>query len=230
MSHLLYKSSREKRIMFIQEINNNVFLLQNKGFDSNIYLINKQVLIDSGTGFNFDSLKESLRKLHVNIEDIKKVINTHCHFDHVGGNIHFKKAKIALHKEDAPALEDENNKESFSFIFGAKMKQMSVDVKLDDGDILRINDVKLKVIHTPGHTKGSICLYDAKNKILFSGDTIFADNIGRTDLIGGSRKIIMNSLGIIKNLDVNILLPGHGAILLENANSYIKEVNPNLKF
>lgn len=210
--------------MRAQQIDDNIYLIQLNGLDSNIYLINKEVLIDSGTGFNFSSLKKALNGVHVNIENIKRIVNTHCHFDHVGGNVHFNKAKIALHELDAPALEDEKNMETLSFMFGVKLNPRRVDIKLKDKDLIRIRDVKLNVIHTPGHTKGSVCLYDEKNRVLFTGDTVFADNVGRYDLIGGSRKDLLESIKKIQGLDIKALLPGHGPILLGDMRLHIQKM------
>lgn len=99
---------------------------------------------------------------------------------------------------------------------GAGYKGVRVDQRLKDGDVIEIAGVKLEVIHTPGHTEGSICLYEPQSKALFSGDTVFADGIGRTDLPGGNWNDIGNSLKRLISLNetrgIDKIYPGHGGL------------------
>ncbi|MBU4246176.1 MAG: MBL fold metallo-hydrolase, partial [Nanoarchaeota archaeon] len=96
--------------------------------------------------------------------------------------------------------------------------------KLDDGDLIKSGDLKLKVIHTPGHTKGSICLYDEKNKILFSGDTVFAGSFGRVDFPGSSSREMKQTLEKLSKLEIDKILPGHGEIVWGSGNEVIKRL------
>jgi glyoxylase-like metal-dependent hydrolase (beta-lactamase superfamily II) len=100
------------------------------------------------------------------------------------------------------------------------MKPMKVEKKLKEGDEI----FGFKVLHTPGHTKGSICLLDAKDKILISGDTIFADGVGRTDLPGGSEEDMEKSLEKLSSLKIEKILPGHGEPVLKNGEKAIKNI------
>ncbi|NOX71665.1 MAG: MBL fold metallo-hydrolase [Candidatus Micrarchaeota archaeon] len=191
------------------------------GLDSNVYLLGDTV-IDTGTGFNFVRLYDALKQLKVNLNDIKLVINTHCHFDHTGGDGYFLKAKIAIHENDAKAVEDGDDELVNAGFFDGKAKPRKVDIRLKDGDEIS----GLRVIHTPGHTPGSICLLDEKKKILFSGDTIFADGVGRTDRPGGNEKDLEESINKIMELDFDVLMPGHGEPIIKNAK---KELDAMLK-
>jgi hydroxyacylglutathione hydrolase len=173
--------------------------------DSNIYIVGKTV-IDAGTGLAFTRLMDFLKIMGRKLDDFDWVVNTHAHFDHVGGDGYFFNAKIAIHEADAAVLEKGDQELSFADFFDADMKPHKVERRLKDGDEIS----GLRVVHTPGHSPGSICLYDEKNKILFSGDTVFSDGLGRTDLPGGSEEELKKSIQKIKALKVEKLFPGHG--------------------
>jgi glyoxylase-like metal-dependent hydrolase (beta-lactamase superfamily II) len=142
---------------------------------------------------------------------IKWIINTHGHFDHTTGNDYIIKktgAQLLLHEEDVPMIEGISSKIMSRFA-GGKGSPAPV-ATLKDGDIIEIGSVKLNVLHTPGHSRGSICLY-ANGGYVFTGDTLFTEGMGRTDLQGGSERVIMNSIRniILKLPDDTIILPGH---------------------
>ncbi len=120
------------------------------------------------------------------------IILTHTHFDHV---YNLEKIKLAC---------------------GAKVlahisENFEVDEFIEEGDRIKLGNLSLKVLHTPGHTPGSICLYEGKSKSLFSGDTVFSDGgFGRTDLTGGSLEKMVKSLEKLSEVDIEMLYPGHG--------------------
>jgi glyoxylase-like metal-dependent hydrolase (beta-lactamase superfamily II) len=197
-----------------------VGVIQLSDTDSNIYIVGNTV-IDAGTGFNFTRLMAIFSAIRKDMNSIEWVINTHGHFDHIGGNGYFLKAKVAIHEADAPILEKGDEEMSFSDFFEGQIRPRKVDRKLKDGD--EING--LKVIHTPGHSRGSICLYDEKNKVLFSGDTVFAQGIGRTDLPGGSEEEMKKSLAKLKGLKIDKLFPGHGPPVTSNVKLVIDKAS-----
>ncbi|MBM3303880.1 MAG: MBL fold metallo-hydrolase [Candidatus Aenigmarchaeota archaeon] len=186
-----------------------IVLLQVSGTDSNIYIIGDHA-VDSGTGLNFTRMYQLLKAAQIDPKSIKVVVNTHTHYDHVGGNGYFLNAKTAMHEADAPALENADAEMCMVDYFDGKLKPRSVDAKLKDGDRLSIGGYNFQVLHTPGHTPGSICLYDASKKILISGDIIFADGIGRIDVPGGDPDAMQVSLDALAKLKVDKILPGHG--------------------
>jgi glyoxylase-like metal-dependent hydrolase (beta-lactamase superfamily II) len=191
-------------------------------YDANSYLINGKVLVD--TGMNTKGLLEEIAK-SIELKDLELVILTHCHYDHTASALEISRlsgAKIAIHTNDASLLKSDNV--SAASLFGYKAPAIEPDILLNEGDRIDIgNDEELEVIHTPGHTPGGICLYEAKSKSLFSGDTVFpGGSIGRTDFEGGSRPQLTESIGKLVKLDVRTLYPGHGEVSSNDVNRQIE--------
>jgi len=185
------------------------------GFDSNIYLIIDEIitLIDAGTGMNFETVKRNLSKFNLTANDIKLIINTHCHYDHVGGDRDFIEAsgcEVAIHELEAELLRKGDCVVTFAGVFGRKLEPIEVARELRDGDRVKLGELVLEVLHTPGHTQGSISLYEPQRKILFSGDTLFCGGVGRTDLPTSDEEALANSLRRIAELELDQLYPGHG--------------------
>lgn len=181
----------------------NVFYIEGFGSDSNCYLID-DILVDTGTGMNKDYLPQKIQEAGFSIDNITMIVNTHCHFDHVGGNYLFPNAKVAIHEKDAPFIKAENDPMTANFLFGKSIQRHDVDIELKEKDKI----ANFEVIHTPGHSKGGISLWDGE--ILISGDTVFANGgFGRMD-IGGDINEMKSSLEKLSKLDVESLLPGHG--------------------
>lgn len=180
-------------------------LLQIEGglLSSNIYLLidgKRALMIDSGDGSNFKEIEGALDGL-----ELIEIVLTHGHLDHIGGMYHLKK-KGLLHEADLKMLDDLNS----CFPEYSKAPHNIYELASEP---IRFGGFELEIIHTPGHTPGSVCLFEKKNKILFSGDTLFAGGfLGRTDLIGGNEMELMRSLERIKKLDYGILCPGHDEI------------------
>lgn len=139
---------------------------------------------------------------------IDTIVLTHCHFDHtahIREIAHMCKAKVAIHRDDANGLVEDTW--SLSMHFGARSPGIAPDIVLADGDTIG----GLRVLHTPGHTRGSCCLFSEQDKVLISGDTVFADGcFGRYDFPGGSRTALAASLDRLAVLDIEGLYPGHG--------------------
>ena len=148
---------------------------------------------------------------------IKYIFLTHNHFDHIWGaqNLKIAKgAKIVIGMVDAKGINDPA--ENFSRAFGGELEKVSVDIQVLGGEKFKIGNIGVEIIATPGHTAGGISLLtaDKSDKALFTGDTLFRDGVGRTDLFGGSAKDLKSSLEILEkiiqeNPGLNIL-PGHG--------------------
>jgi len=193
----------------------NIVFILGYNYDSNYYLIDDNILVDTGAGHNKDYLFSKIRQNGVDPENIEMVVNTHCHFDHIGGNHFFPNAKIAIHKLDAISIKNKDTLGTSLNVFDIE-GNCRVDIELEEGD--KIAD--FEVIHTPGHTKGGICLWDGEN--LISGDTIFAGGgVGRMD-IGGSYTDMKNSVEKLMKLDVKNIYPGHGPIVERNGKEHIK--------
>lgn len=194
-------------------------------FDSNIFLLtgDSNILIDTGTGLGSDVVIPKIRSV-LNGRGLDKVILTHCHGDHVCG---------------LPAILEEFGSEAFAYPPDSGWIRcgdrehvlagvMDLDVRpvpvtdLVSGQILDNGEHRLRVVPTPGHTAGGVCLYDEMSHDLISGDTLFAGGVGRTDLLSGSFIQLRDSLHGISNIDIRGLYPGHGNCSEQYGSDYVK--------
>jgi hydroxyacylglutathione hydrolase len=140
---------------------------------------------------------------------IKYIVNTHSHIDHILGNKRMKdltNAKIVIHEQEAYALTHQS--EQMLNMFGADASPAAEKI-VKDGDVITVGEVSLQVIHTPGHSPGSMCLH--VDGLVFTGDTLFVGGVGRTDLEGGSWQVLVSSIQdkLFKLADSTVVLPGH---------------------
>lgn len=198
------------------------------GFDSNIYLIIDEVitLIDAGTGMNFETISRNISKFNLKPSDIKLLINTHCHFDHAGGDRDFVKAagcEVAIHELEAELLRKGDQTITLAGgLFGRRrLEPIEVARELHEGDRIDLGEFGLQVLHTPGHTTGSISLFEPKQRLLFTGDTIFSDGIGRVDLPTGDEEALHTSITRLTELKAQKMYPGHGPPVEKNAHERI---------
>lgn len=153
-----------------------------------------------------------LDSINKNEYKVKYIIITHGHFDHIGEVEFIKKetgAKVLIHRIDNELIEDpEKNMSAYGFTLAGAIKA-TADRLLEDGDEISLGENSFKIIHTPGHTMGSICiLYEDS---LFSGDTLFKETVGRTDLPNANPSEMQKSIKKLMNLNDNIkVFPGHG--------------------
>ncbi len=146
---------------------------------------------------------------------VKQIIVTHAHIDHVGGAMRLKRitgAPILLNQNDAALLRMLDTQAAW---LGMESPgPITIDQEMQDGDKLKVGDISATVLHTPGHTEGSVCLYLEAHEKLIAGDTLFMGSIGRTDLPGGSYDKIMKSLHnrVLALPDDTEVTPGHGPI------------------
>jgi glyoxylase-like metal-dependent hydrolase (beta-lactamase superfamily II) len=143
---------------------------------------------------------------------IKYILNTHAHFDHTDANaalVEATGATLAMHPADRPLLEAAGG----AALFGVHGDPgPSPDLELDDGDELEIGELRFRVLHTPGHTPGHVTFYEPTEGVIFDGDVLFYRGIGRTDLPGGSRQQLMDSIQrvLFALPDETIVYSGHG--------------------
>lgn len=170
----------------------------------------KRILVDPGHFHVFSHVRDQLYGLSLTPQDMDIVIITHGHPDHMEGVKIFAGTSTMI---AIPTAEmDFINKVAPHYGEALGVSDFEPDILLKEGD-LKIGNLTFQVIQTPGHSPGSICLYWPGKKVLFTGDVIFNQGIGRTDLPGGSGQVLKESIKRISRLDVEYLLPGHGDIV-----------------
>jgi len=177
-------------------------------FDSNIYFLNlkEKIVIDSGPRIYHNDVKEGLSKI-VKLEDIKKVILTHIHYDHAGNIDLFPNAEIFASEKE---ISDFTKNPIVAFNLDSNIISLLIK-KLKAIETIRglLANNNIDIIEVPGHTAGSIALFHKKEKILFSGDCLFENGIGRSDLPNSVPEEIENSLKKLEKIGYKILAPGH---------------------
>jgi len=181
----------------------------------NIYLCRCQnsgegILIDAGC--NEADEKAIMQAINDSGVTVKAILLTHGHYDHIAGAAKMKaltSAPIFCHISEKEMLEDPDVNLSCRI---SNKVSVTPDELFNDGDVFVFGDVTLKVLHTPGHTPGGVCYYDAEGGNLFAGDTLFANSIGRTDLpMGDHHKLIRNIKTKLLTLPQDtVVYPGHG--------------------
>jgi hydroxyacylglutathione hydrolase len=166
------------------------------------------IVVDPG-----EDVPEILTRLAKHKLTLKQIIITHGHIDHVGGAVKLKRvtgAPIFLNQYDLPQLAMMEVQAGW---LGVETPEVAPpDASADEGAKLGLPNITGEVLHTPGHTEGSICLYFAPQQLLIAGDTLFAGSIGRTDLPGGDGRKILRSIRerLLTLPDPVIVIPGHG--------------------
>lgn len=181
----------------------------------NCYIIQDEetketMIIDPGG--SFEKIEEMLDVIEAKI---KYILLTHCHGDHIGAVEQVKEkygGKVLIHRFDEEGLKAPSI--NLSAHIGIGELKIREDARIDDGDTLHVGKLEFIVMHTPGHTKGSICVYCEKEKLLFSGDTLFRGSWGRTDLPTSNIEEIMSSIAnkLMKLPEDTIVYPGHRKI------------------
>lgn len=166
------------------------------------------VVIDPGG--DADDIAAAVREENITV---RCVVNTHGHFDHVGADAAMKAAfgaPVAIHPADEPLMAEAHEHGVF---FGVETpRQPGADILLGEGKTIDFGPLSLRVLHTPGHTRGGVCLYLEADRVLFTGDTLFAGSVGRTDFEGGSMDDLLASIAgkLLPLGDDVTVLPGHG--------------------
>ena len=180
----------------------------------NTYLIDgpTRILIDPGHIDLFYHVRSGLEELKITLDDIGLIICTHGHPDHIESVQLFKQtpALLALHVEEWQFIKHMDDQ--IKAAIGVNPEAITPDILLKEGD-MSIHHLNLQVIHTPGHSPGSICLFWPDQEILFTGDLVFKQGIGRTDLPGGNGSQLKESIKRLEALEIKWLLPGHGEIV-----------------
>jgi len=200
----------------IIELQTNIYRIKGEDTSSHSYLIRgdyKNILIDSGVDKNFFKLQKSLLTLGIKIRDVDIVINTHEHFDHIGANRYFQDySLIAAHRFAATKIAVEDRYVTMYKSGDLNEPSLKVHLWLENRFRFDLGNYVLEVMHTPGHTSGSICIYEITRKFLFTGDTLFAGGTLSYISESGSVGDYINSISLLETRKINELYPGHGHI------------------
>ncbi len=212
--------------------------------DSHVYVIGDPSsgdlsLVDVGLMGKGSYKISSMAKLGINPQDIKRIIMTHTHLDHIGCLPEIQKeiphAELWVHRLEAEPLENGDDRTVYGMDMFKGMCQMQFNLKagaftfkvqrkLEGGELLEIGKMTWQVLHIPGHSMGGIALYNEAAAILIPGDVIYADHaIGRFDLYSAEPAALKESLYRLAELKVDILLPGHNQVVKGLPAGYVKK-------
>lgn len=182
----------------------------------NTYVIlsgKKRVLIDPGHRRFLESLFARMKEDRISADAVDGLVVTHAHPDHLEGAeaLQGQRVKVAMHKREADYLRGPGK--YLYDMMGQEVPRVRFDFYLKEGE-LRVDGESFAILETPGHSPGSLSIYWPKRKALFTGDVIFSGGIGRTDFPEGDAGLLARSIERLSRLDTEILLPGHGEILM----------------
>jgi len=186
-------------------------------FQENTYVLyqpqGQAIVVDAGCS-NEREFQEVIDFVYNQKLTVKRLVNTHCHIDHILGVDKLRTqfgVKAYAHIDDFPLLQ---MAPAHAMMFGLYLDTVpTIDETINHNDLIDLNGSQLRVIHTPGHSKGGVCLYAENEKFLITGDTLFNLSIGRTDLVGGNYETLIKSIReqLMVLPDDVIVYPGHGS-------------------
>ena len=191
-----------------------VHMVPGAGFSSNVFLVEgseKSMLVDAGLSETSSYVLSELSRI-LGERKLDMLFLTHRHCDHIGGAAAISGrtgAKVLAPEGEADAIRNADHTTGAS-LFGMRVEPVEVEVVFP-GSTISLGDVNLEIVHTPGHTSGSVVLFSRSERLLLSGDTVFADGgVGRWDLPTGSHASLASSLDKLCTMDIDSMYPGHG--------------------
>jgi len=212
--------------------------------DSHVYVIGMPSsqdlsMVDAGLMGKGGYKMQTIQKAGIKLSDIKRIIMTHTHLDHIGCIKEIREqmphAELWIHEEEADPIEKGDERGVYGMEMFRSMCQteyglksgdfkLKVDRKLKEGERLDMGGLSWEVLHVPGHSAGSVALYERSQKVLIPGDVVYADYaIGRFDLHGAEGSVLKKSLLRLAELEVEILLPGHNRVVKGLKPGYIRD-------
>jgi hydroxyacylglutathione hydrolase len=204
--------------MPVQEIMQDLFFIERGFLNANhfVYRAESPVLIDTGYVSDFDITEKVIMSLGISLDDVKQIISTHCHCDHIGGNRIIQERSgcdIAMHRIGKYFIDTKDGWSTWWEYYGQQADFFNCTQSLEDGDVIRVGPHEFQVVYTPGHSADGMVFYNPKEKILLSSDTLWENDLPVITIrIEGSRTLfsLRESLEKIESLDVDRVYPGHG--------------------
>jgi glyoxylase-like metal-dependent hydrolase (beta-lactamase superfamily II) len=211
--------------MAAKEILDNLFFIQRGYLNGNhfVYRSDEPVLIDTAYVADFEETERLISSLGVAIPAVRLIISTHCHCDHIGGNKIIQdrsRCDVALHRIGKHFIDARNDWATWWRYYNQEADFFECDTPLDDGDTISLGPHEFRVIYTPGHAADGIVLYNAKERVLISSDTLWESDMAViSERVEGSRACfsMLESMDKIGQLDVKMAYPGHGKPFTEEA-------------
>ena len=216
----------------------NVYLVSGPMYGShqNVYAVRcggSIVLIDSGLDRrDYDIIQRNLSYWNLDDFPVARLLLTHAHCEHSGNAHHYREAgaRVAIHETEAEAVEKGTDRTAiYAFMQLDKFGTCSIDDRLEDGSVIEQEGMSFRVIHTPGHSDGSV-VYELKTEgklVLFTGDTLLADMLCRRCALGWTggvdynREKYVNSLYMLSHRKADLVLPGHGEICMKDGSEFL---------
>lgn len=216
-----------------KEILKDLFFIERGYLNANhfVYRSNSPILIDSGYLADFDETEKMITDLGVNLSDVSLIISTHSHCDHIGGNRIIQQRSdcdIALHAVGRHFIDTQDDWSTWWRYYNQEADFFTVTKSLADGEIIAVGPHEFQVIYTPGHAADGIVLYNRREKILISSDTLWEhDSAVMTLRVEGSRALfdMRKSLEKLESLDVHMVYPGHGQPFADAKRAIAKSKN-----
>lgn len=212
------KVSQRGALMSITEIMDNLFFIERGYLNGNhfVYRCERPVLIDTAYIGGFDQTERLIKELRIDLSSVGLIINTHCHCDHIGGNKFIQDSSgcdIAMHTIGKYFIDSHDDWSTWWRYFDQEAEFFRCTGALENGDTIELGPHEFEVIHAPGHSADGIVLYNQKEKVLISSDTLWeSDMAAMVVRVEGSRSCfdMLTSLKRLEQLDVEIVYPGHG--------------------
>jgi len=202
----------------VAEIAENLFFVERGWLNANHFVFSgrEKVLIDTGYISDFEVTKKVIRDLGVDLREVNLIVGTHSHCDHIGGNRKIQdlsECKIAMHKIEKSFMDSRDDWATWWRYYDQEAEFFQVDIPLEEGNHIFLDELKLEVIHTPGHGAGMIALYSPEEKFLISSDAVWDGDLGvLTIRVEGSIApfLALDSLEKLSTLEADGIYPGHG--------------------